>query len=100
MVILAVTWMANSGNEKTVVEIFRKLQIASRKEPGCLMYIVHQHRLDPRRFFVYEQYQDDEALNQHRQSPHFQEYAAGLLPRLAERLQGDLYVLLAEGSST
>jgi quinol monooxygenase YgiN len=100
MVILAVTWMANSGNEKAVVEIFRKLQTASRKEPGCLMYIVHQHRSDPRRFFVYEQYQDDEALNQHRQSPHFQEYAASLLPRLAERLQGDLYVLLAERSST
>ena len=51
MVVLAVTWVANPGHEAEVAEIFTKLQEASRQEPGCLMYIVHRHRTDPRTIF-------------------------------------------------
>ena len=51
--------------------IFRKLEAASRQEPGCLMYVVHQHRTDPRLFFIYEQYSNDAALEAHRQSRTF-----------------------------
>ena len=72
MIVLAVTWVANPGKEAEVAEIFRELEMASRREPGCLMYIVHQHRTDPTRFFIYEQYRDDAALEAHRQSAHFQ----------------------------
>jgi quinol monooxygenase YgiN len=100
MVVLAVTWMAHPGKENDVAGTFARLQEAARREPGCLMFIVHQHRSDPRRFFVYEQYRDDEALQQHRQSPHFQEYVAKALPLIGERLQGDLYTPIAERSST
>src|ERR1035441_3022284 len=62
MVVLAVTWMANPGHEAEVAQIFMKLQEASRQEPGCLMYIVHRHRTDPRAFFIYEQYRIEAAL--------------------------------------
>ena len=48
MIVLAVTWMANPGHEDEVAGIFGKLQAASRQEPGCLMYIVHRHKDDPR----------------------------------------------------
>jgi quinol monooxygenase YgiN len=91
MVVLAVTWMANPGHETEVAEIFIKLQTASRQEQGCLMYIVHRHRTDPRLFFIYEQYRDDAALEAHRQSPHFQQYAIAALKDIAERTQGELY---------
>ncbi len=50
MVVLAVTWMAKVGREAEVVAIFEKLSAESRKEPGCLMYQVHKHKTDPRRF--------------------------------------------------
>ena len=62
MIVLAVTWKANQGHEADVATLFSTLQDASRKEPGCLMYIVHRHKTDQRRFFIYEQYQDDAAL--------------------------------------
>jgi len=65
MVVLAVTWMAKVGRESEVAAIFEKLSIESRKEPGCLMYQVHKHKTDPRRFFVYEQYKDGAALEAH-----------------------------------
>ena len=51
MVVLAVTWMAKIGRESEVAAIFEKLSAESRKEPGCLMYQVHKHKTDPRRFF-------------------------------------------------
>lgn len=91
MVVLAVTWMAKMGHEKEVVSVFTKLTEESRKEPGCIMYLVHQHKTDSRRFFVYEQYKDDAALEAHRASPHFLQYAKKELPKLGERVEGNLY---------
>ena len=62
------------------------------------MYIVHRHRTDPRRFFIYEQYRDEAALEAHRQSPHFQQYAVAALKDIGERLQGELYSPLFQDS--
>lgn len=94
MIVLAVTWVANPGYENEVAEIFTKLQTASRQEPGCLMYIVHQHKTDPQRFFIYEQYRDDAAMDVHRNSQHFQQYAVNALRSIGRREQGDLYTPL------
>jgi (4S)-4-hydroxy-5-phosphonooxypentane-2,3-dione isomerase len=91
MVVLAVTWMAKQGRENDVASVFGKLTEESRKEPGCGMYIVHRHKTDPRRFFIYEQYKDDAALEAHRSSPHFLQYARKELPKLADRIEGQLY---------
>ena len=91
MVVLSVVWMAKLGHDAEVSETFTKLQDLSRKEPGCLMYQVHRHRTEPRRFFIYEQYRDDAALEAHRSAPHFLEYAKKTLPRIAERIEGHLY---------
>ena len=101
MVVLAVTWIANGGKEADVAALFRKLEEASRQELGCLMYVVHQHRSDPGRFFIYEQYRDEAALEAHRQSAHFQEYAVNALRAIARRREGELYVPISPaGSST
>ena len=91
MVVLAVTWMANPGNESEVAHIFSKLQDASRQEPGCLMYVVHRHNTDAQRFFIYEQYRDEAALEAHRDSAHFQEYAVRALKEIGSRVEGELY---------
>ncbi len=96
MLVLAVNWIAKPGHENEVAAIFEKLQAASRQEPGCLMYVVHRHTEDPRRFFIYEQYRDAAALKAHRDSPHFQQYAAKSLRKIGERQQGELYTPLGE----
>ncbi len=94
MVVLSVIWMAKPGQEAQAAELFGKLQEQSRKEPGCQMYQVHRHRTEPRRFFLYEQYKDDAALEAHKSAPHFLEYAKKTLPRIADRIEGQLYSLL------
>jgi quinol monooxygenase YgiN len=95
MVVLAVTWMAKAGHDADVPPIFAKLTEESRKEPGCLMYQVHRHKTEPRRFFIYEQYKDDAALEAHRAAPHFLQYARKDLPRIADRVEGHLYEALS-----
>ena len=94
MVVLAVTWMAKAGKEAEVEAVFLKLTEESRKEPGCVMYQVHRHKTEPRRFFIYEQYKDDGALEAHRAAPHFLQYAKKELPKLGERVEGNLYSLV------
>lgn len=91
MVVLAVTWMAKVGKENEVAELFAKLTEESRKETGCAMYQVHRHRTEPRRFFVYEQYKDDAALESHRASQHFLQLAKKDLPKVADRVEGNLF---------
>ncbi|HEY3927425.1 MAG TPA: putative quinol monooxygenase [Candidatus Koribacter sp.] len=95
MVVLAVTWIANQGHESAVIDAFKRLAAGSRTEPGCRLYIVHQHRDDHRRFFVYEQYEDDAALQAHRDTPHFQEIALKTLPSLGKRADAHIMDPLA-----
>ena len=94
MLVLAVTWMAKKGKEAQALDLFRRLAEESRKEPGCLGYLVHQHCDDPRKFLLYEQYRNDDALEDHRATHHFQEIARGTLLQVADRLEGDLYTLV------
>ena len=91
MVVLVVTWMAKVGHENDVTGIFAKLTEESRKEPGCAMYVVHRHKTEPRRFFIYEQYKDNAALEAHRAAPHFLQYARKELPKVADRVEGHLF---------
>ncbi len=78
MLVLAVNLSVKSGKEDFVEERFRVLQSESRKEAGCLMYIVHRGINSPREFLVYEQYKDEAALEAHRQSVHFKEHAPAI----------------------
>jgi quinol monooxygenase YgiN len=94
MIVLAVVWMAHESKGEEVAKLFQKLEAESRTEPGCMMYVVHRHQSDNLRFFIYEQYQDDAALEAHRNSPHFQQYAVNELPIMSSRAEADLYVPL------
>ncbi len=60
-------------------------------EPGCMHFDVIQDMEDPNRFYYYEVYRDEGALEAHRQTPHFKEYAEksqALLAALPERRFG------------
>jgi quinol monooxygenase YgiN len=91
MVVLAVTWVAKPGHEADVAALFSKLTEESRKEPDCVMYQVHRHRTEPRRFFIYEQYKNEAALEAHRAASHFLQYAKKDLPKIADRVDGNLF---------
>ncbi len=65
-----------------VRSILQNLVSASRQEPGCANYVAHFVESDPDTIVIYEQYQDAEALEAHRTSPHFEQWATNGLYRL------------------
>jgi quinol monooxygenase YgiN len=69
-----------------IAEMLRHLTLASRQEPGCVNYIAHFVEGDLCTVLIYEQYIDEAALEQHRATPHFHQYAiGGLFQRMRER---------------
>jgi quinol monooxygenase YgiN len=69
-----------------IAEILCKLTTASRKEPGCVSYVPHFLEGDACTVLIYEQYADEAALEHHRSTPHFHQYAiGGLYQRMKDR---------------
>lgn len=85
-VVLVARWLANEGEDERVLAILEELAAASRAEPGCLMYQPCHDREDPRRFLIFEVYEDDDALRAHSESEHFQRLVLdGAVPLLEAR---------------
>ena len=85
-VVLAVTWVAREAESDAVVDLLQRLMPLSRAEPGCLQYDAHRDPDDPDRFFLFERYVDEAALEAHQASAHFRELVLEeALPRLASR---------------
>jgi quinol monooxygenase YgiN len=66
--------------------ILQNLGPASRQEAGCVHYVAHFVESDPDTVVIYEQYRDADALEAHRSSSHFDQYATnGLYRKMRER---------------
>jgi (4S)-4-hydroxy-5-phosphonooxypentane-2,3-dione isomerase len=91
MIVLVVTYRIRPGTEELAKEYIRKMQLNTRKEPGCRLYVGHQSLEDPRQFCLYEQYDDQAALDAHRAASYFAEYVTDGLSALAESRQAALY---------
>jgi autoinducer 2-degrading protein len=44
---------------------------SEKNEPGCLMFNIVRDNADPNVLHLFEVYQDDEAVEAHKQAPHF-----------------------------
>jgi quinol monooxygenase YgiN len=94
MICLAVTYVIKSGHEDEAVDRFAILTRSTRLEPGCRMYQAHRSSTEPRKFFLYEQYEDQAALDAHRSAPYFVEHVKDGLMAIAESRSPELYVPL------
>jgi quinol monooxygenase YgiN len=84
--VCSATWTAQPGKEDVVREALDVLAPASRKEPGCQTYVVHQDLEQPSVFKIFEVYDDEDAFKAHATYPHFEEHALGkAIPVLANR---------------
>jgi quinol monooxygenase YgiN len=91
MLILAVSLTMRAGHENELAEMFRKLQAATRQEPGCITYVVQRSRENPRHYLVYEQYNNEAALEEHRNSPHFKQFATDGVFRFVEERRAEFF---------
>jgi quinol monooxygenase YgiN len=81
-------------DREEIAQVLRELTRLSRQEPGCVSYIPHQVEADPDTVLIYEQYKDEAAADAHRASPHFAQYAIGVLyQKMLERSRENLTAL-------
>jgi quinol monooxygenase YgiN len=86
--VVTATWTAREGEEDAVAAAIRQLIPASRGEPGNLLYQCHRDPENPRVFFFYEQYVDEDGYRAHGASEHFERHAFGdAIPRLEGRVR-------------
>lgn len=91
---VAVTWVARPGEEERVADAARQLLTPTRAEPGCRFYQASRSSDDPRTFFFFEIYDDQEAFESHRASAHIKELAIDTAIPLLERRELTRYETL------
>lgn len=80
-------YTAAVGKEDEVADLVARLAAASRAEPDNLDFTAYRQVDDPRRFVLLERYASRDALDAHRQTPHYADLVVGeLIPRLDSRV--------------
>lgn len=94
MIVLIVHMTVKAETEEECKRLLRDMADATRKEPGCLQYIVHQSADNSQNFAFYEQYVDQEALDAHWASAHFAWYIKGGVDALVTTRTRELFLPL------
>jgi quinol monooxygenase YgiN len=68
MIALYAEFTAQPGCTQEVADLLQGLAVAVRAEPGNAVFDIYQLESDPRRFFVYEIYEDQAAIDTHLQA--------------------------------
>jgi len=85
MIVVAAMLKVAEGKGDEVEREFQKLVPKVLNDPGAIAYAVHRSVDDPAKFFVYEKYEDEDALKVHSSTPHFQEFSRAIASMLAGR---------------
>jgi quinol monooxygenase YgiN len=80
------TWRVKEGQRAAVLSLLGELTAQSMAEEGNLLYRVYQSNADANTLVLYEGYQDEAALAEHRSSKHFQALVVEkIIPLLEDR---------------
>jgi len=69
-----------AGTESQFVAAAKEVIELSRKEPGNLVYILHQSQKDPQQFLFYELFKSDADLQAHRKADHVVRFLKSVSP--------------------
>jgi len=76
MVKLIARLSAKPGHEEVLTNALRELVAPSREEAGCILYDVCVVKDEPGKLLVLEEWESQDALDQHMATPHFQAFLA------------------------
>ena len=94
MFIVTARWLAKMGQDDQVADLLKRAVVNTRAEPGCMLFMANRSVENPRRFLVYEQFEDEAAFAAHVGSAPFKEVVLeGIVPRLELR-ERETYSLL------
>jgi len=91
MIVVTAVLKAADDKGDDLEQEFRKLVPKAMDDPGTVAYVVHRGMDDPTTFFVYEKYENAEALKAHSSTEHFKEFSHAVSSLLAARPEVTLY---------
>lgn len=96
MIVLIVHTVVQPGTETQMLELVRTMEEHSRQESGCRMYAGHQSIDNPQHFCFYEQYDDEAALQAHRDAPYFKQFVTEGIGAIMVSRKAELFRLASE----
>lgn len=88
-----VVFIAKNESVQELKDLLITMIKASRAEPGCLLYNIYQLTEKPTEFTVVETWENQECLNAHGQSDHYNHYKANFEPFTADKYKDDMTIL-------
>jgi quinol monooxygenase YgiN len=95
MIVVTAKLKALEGKGDELEQEFRMLAPKVLKDPGTISYVVHRGVDASNDFFVYEKYENREALNLHGSTEHFKEFSKSIASLLDGRPELGIYNELA-----
>ena len=83
MIVMHATVPVDPESREEALDLARELAEASREEDGVVDYRVATDAEDPNLVRVFEQYEDEEAVDAHMSSDHFESFQAEIAAHLA-----------------
>ncbi len=82
-VVLFVEFSFDENDLDTAIELMTQMQSqVLENEEGCLAYDLLMSEEEPNKIFVYESYENQDAVKKHNNSPYFKEIVGGKLKKL------------------
>jgi quinol monooxygenase YgiN len=83
--VVAIEIVAKAGEEDTVAHGLEKMIEPTMAEPGVKLFLPYRSPTNPRAFFIFELYVNEQGWAAHQQTDHFKEFVGTMLPRLEKR---------------
>lgn len=95
MIVLVAKYHVKPGRGDEVAAALKKMAPSvAEREPGCRLYQANRSRENPDLFLLYEHYADQDALEAHRETPHYKEIIEGSIVPLLDQRERELYELV------
>jgi len=95
-IVKQVTFIARSGQEEALRRMLEEMVTPSRAEPGCLRYDIYEMNAEPGRFVVVEAWEDESALEGHKNTEHYKYYKANYETHTVEKYSEEMTPLFSE----
>jgi|ERR1700733_2608062 quinol monooxygenase YgiN len=92
----AVFLRSRSGKEEELASRLEELVLASRSDPGVMIYDLHRSPQDPALWFLYERYESQEHLNKHLENPVLRRFIADSATLLDGKLDVRTFTVITD----
>ncbi|MEA1919668.1 MAG: putative quinol monooxygenase [Campylobacterota bacterium] len=88
-----VTFIAKEGHIDQLKGLLESMVMPSRASQGCLKYNIYQIESTPTKFIVIEAWENEDALEGHKNSKHYKHYKSNYEVHTADKFSENLIIV-------